>query len=158
MTTAIDTNLLLDILLPDPEHVDSSRAALVDASRTGALIIGEAVYAELAAQFDSGTELERFVTSTGIRLEASTPMVLDLAGRTWRTYRSRRPRSVVCARCGQSQEITCTRCGQEVTFRQHVVADFLIGAHALHHAGRLLTRDRGFYATYFPELELLPQR
>lgn len=33
--------------------------------------------------------------------------------------------------------------------RERVVADFLIGAHALHHADRLIARDRGFYLDYF---------
>ena len=44
---------------------------------------------------------------------------------------------------------------QFITDRTLVVADFLIGAHAVIRTQRLLTRDRGYYRTYFPTLTVL---
>ena len=39
--------------------------------------------------------------------------------------------------------------------RERILSDFLIGAHALHEEDWLLTRDRGFYHTYFSGLQIL---
>lgn len=38
---------------------------------------------------------------------------------------------------------------------RRILADFLIGAHALHLANALLTSDTRIYGTYFPELEII---
>ena len=48
MVTAVDTSVLLDVLLNDPKHAPTSIAALRQGSVEGSLILCEIVLAELA--------------------------------------------------------------------------------------------------------------
>ena len=153
MISALDTNIVLDLVIEDAPDGEATWTLLASAQRQGAIVIVDAVYAELAGEFE-GRDLDGFLADNAIRLESPTREVLRMAGDAWRTYTRRRPRGLVCARCGAVQPVRCERCGEPIQSRQHLVADFLIGAHALVHADRLLTRDRGFYGTYFPDLEL----
>jgi hypothetical protein len=154
LITAVDTNVLLDLLVPGARHGDQSERNLSRALRAGALIIAEPVYAELSAHFPVREELDRFLLDTGIRFRHSNEAALHWAGRSWAEYLKRRPRTPSCPQCGAASEARCDRCGAAFQQRQHVLADFLIGAHALAQADQLLTRDRGYYATYFAELSL----
>lgn len=154
MTTAVDTNVLIDVLFPNSPHRGSSLTALRAAADEGAMVICEAVYAELAGYFGDAEGLQTFLNETRIRFEPSGADALITAGVAWREYTIRRRSSLICPQCGSHLEIKCENCGRELRPRQHLVADLMIGAHALLQADRLLTRDRGFYGTYFPTLKL----
>jgi predicted nucleic acid-binding protein len=132
--TAVDSNVLLDILRPNAEWVRASQAALEEASTAGSLIICDLVYAEICGHFADQGECDQFLADTEIRLENLSREAAFLASLAWRAYRRRGGRRV------------------------RILPDFLIGAHAQVQASQLLTRDEQFYEPAFPRLRITTPR
>jgi hypothetical protein len=59
--TAVDTNILLDILVADKKHFEDSKSLLDRHMAEGQLILCEVVCAELASQFSSEQTLPFFI-------------------------------------------------------------------------------------------------
>lgn len=118
------------------------------------LIICEIVYAELASQFHSEKTLKEFLSDTGIRLIHSDEKTLCLSAERWKAYANSGKHKLRCPKCGLEVSLICHKCKNAVLFRQHIISDFIMGAHAIARAEILLSRDRGFYKTYFKDLRV----
>jgi len=156
MITAVDTNIILDVLIPGEPCGESSKELLDRHSSKGKLILCEVVVAELAARFTSEEELALFLAETRMSLVYSDEKSLYLAGSRWAEYARKSAKNrLTCGKCGHEFPATCPQCKATLTKRLHVLADFLIGAHALVQADCILSRDLGVYRTYFSDLTLV---
>jgi predicted nucleic acid-binding protein len=131
MITAIDTNVLLDILISNADFCDAATQAIEESASLGSLVICDLVYAELCVHFARQEECDDFLGSNEIRVEPLTRAAHFAASRVWQEYRRQGGR------------------------RTRILADFVVGAHAQLQANRLLSRDRGFYQRLFPTLNLV---
>ena len=153
MTTAIDTNVLLDLVSNDPSFGQDASDALYAALAAGAVMICPVVYAELAVSFLADPPaLDRFLHQLGIRVDAFSHDALRQAAAAWTTYLRTRGQEAQCPHCGHRFVAACPACHNHIAWRQRVMPDFLVGAHALAQANALLTRDPRRYTTYFPQL------
>ncbi len=137
MRTAIDTNILS--ALWSKEQLASTVAKRLGAAKAeGALLIAAVVYAELLA-YPNATEpfVNQFVADTGMTVDFHLhESVWKEAGRRFARYANRRRKSAPEG-------------------PRRLLADFLVGAHALLQADRLMTLDPTRYKQDFPELKLL---
>ncbi len=160
MITAIDTNILVDVIGGLSDLYGESSSLLERHSNKGSLIISPIAYSELLAVFlkqydehEAGSMLAKFLSDTGIRIFEFAPEDFKLAAKAWREFTS--TRQLICSKCGAVNAFSCKKCGAQMSWRNHILTDFLIGAHAQNHADTLLTRDKSHYKKYF-KVKILP--
>ncbi len=123
--------MLIDVFGGDERFGPDSSQAVRQSRADGSLVACDVVWAEVAGGFPAPAAAEEALHRLGVAFSAIGEGAAAIAGGAWGEYRRR----------GGS--------------RTRLIADFLIAGHALSQAEALLTRDRGFYARYFPELRLV---
>ena len=123
-TTAIDSNVLIDIVSADPQYGPSSREAVENCAREGSLIVCAEVVAEFATGCSSAPD------SLAI-LQALTISYLDIGVQG-------------------AAEVGEVRSRKSKGGR--ILADYMIAVHAATHGDRLLTRDAEFTRMKVPGL------
>jgi predicted nucleic acid-binding protein len=128
---AVDSSVLLDVLTEDPRFAAASADAMGRALGAGEVVVCDAVVAEVQAMLATQRSVMETLAEFSIRFLPTTEQAAVRAGFMQRRFRDRGGR------------------------RERVVADFLIGAHALLQCQALITRDAGFFRDYFKGLKVI---
>lgn len=140
MKVALDTNVLIDLWSASPQGQQNALTLNRLRQAGDTLLISGAVHAELQAHpVLTASQIDTLLAGMGIEVD------WQMTEAVWRSVGQ--AHAAVSGRRRQSQPT-----GQPVSRRP--LADHLIGAHALHQAGALLTRNTGDFSD-FSALQLL---
>jgi predicted nucleic acid-binding protein len=127
----VDSNIILDVFLDDPNWAEWSESKLLKFSSITKLFINPIVYSEVSIGFQRIEELESALNQGGFQMLEIPKEALFLAGKAYLTYRRNKGT------------------------KRSPLPDFYIGAQAAIFKLDLLTRDPSRYHTYFPTVRLI---
>jgi predicted nucleic acid-binding protein len=130
MITAVDTSVLIAIAKHEPD-AEAWVDVLAEAHAGGELVICDVVVAEYFAVLLSEDKFRESIAALGLVFCATSLEAAQLAGSIFKQYR------------------------REGGPREHLIPDFLIGAHAQIQASGIAAIDRGYLRRYFPRLRVL---
>jgi len=138
MAIALDTNIIWPVLAGTEPTASILTPLLEDYSVSDGLVISAPVYAEtLAGPGASVAELDAALARARIAVDvALSPEMWREAGLAYRAYAERR----LSSRGGLPRRI---------------LADFIIGVHALRTATALITTDQEHFGRHFPLLQII---
>lgn len=140
MKICVDTVVLIDILKDEFRSFQENLYAAMAAKQT--LIAPAVVFAELMPQFNEDTDAaSSFLKDHKVGIAALDLDAVKIAGSRWLKYLKRKPKA------------KCPNCGCKLNKKEHFLSDFYIGGFALAKCDAILTRDRGIYKKYFPDLQ-----
>ena len=127
----VDSNIILDVFLDDPNWADWSESKLEEFSSMTKLFINPVVYSEVSISFKRIEDLEAALNRGGFQMLEIPKEALFLAGKAYLKYRKKRGT------------------------KRSPLPDFYIGAQAAILGMDLFTRDESRYRTYFPTVKLI---
>jgi predicted nucleic acid-binding protein len=127
----IDSCIVTDLADPDSAWFEWSASTLEQLDQNNTLVINPIIYAECSVGFERIEEVEALFEHLGFAMRPLPREALFLAGKAFLQYRRRK--------------------GQ----KGNVLPDFFIGAHAAVAGYRLISRDKGRFSTYFPNVNLI---
>jgi predicted nucleic acid-binding protein len=127
----VDSNIILDIFLNDPNWADWSETILEEYSHQAVLYINSIIYSEVSIGFLQIETLEAAMAKAGFQMLEIPKEALFLAGKAYLKYK-------------KSKGI-----------KESPLPDFYIGAQAAVLHLDLITRDIFRYRSYFPSVTLI---